>query len=768
MSRPKKPRLGDTLGRHSEVQATQVTFSLHTLGWKAFQDLCATILSEVLGQTIEVFLPSKDGGRDGAFRGEWKRNPGPELTGSFTLQCKFTSDPSGSLSLADLKDELAKARRLGAKGLADNYILMTNHGVSGTAHEAMREAFLACEGIKAFEALGRDWISLKIRESQRLRMLVPRVYGLGDLSQILDERQYLQAREILSSMGEDLSKLVVTEAYQRSARAILDKGFVLLLGEPAAGKSTIAAGLSLGALDNWKCSTLKGRNAAEFVEHWNPQEKQFFWIDDAFGPNQYQPELAREWSAAFSHLNAAIRKGTRVLFTSRDYIFKSALHDLKLSAFPLLQDSQVIINVQDLKQHEKEQILYNHIKLGSQPRAFRVTIKPYLQDVASNPRFLPEIARRLGDPLFTKTLTLSRDSVQRFVEHPVEFLIDVIRGLDKESKAAIAMIFMCGGSLASPVEFTTNLLEALQLLGGTVSGVRIALNSLDGSLVKLIKSSGITKWTYKHPTVGDAFAAVVAQDPELLEIYLAGTKTEQLISEVVCGDVEIEGAQVSIPSRFYGHFASRLGNINKRTLFTFLAARCDSKFLEVYAASSKTLWEQLSQFWERPSESPEIVLAAKLQEFGLLPSTVKNEIKNRVIELSVELPDANFLDQGAMHGLFSVEEINEILISVRDQIIPQLDDVIDNYNDNYDRNADDPYSYYGLLIDTLQTLQDKLQGDPEIAASLSRALNYVESRRDTAMENQPQEPDYDSDSYRESIGSTPASSSRSVFDDIDQ
>ncbi len=48
-------------------------------------------------------------------------------------------------------------------------------------------------------------------------MLVPRVYGLGDLSQILDERAYTQARAILESMRDDLAKVVVTDAYQKAA-----------------------------------------------------------------------------------------------------------------------------------------------------------------------------------------------------------------------------------------------------------------------------------------------------------------------------------------------------------------------------------------------------------------------------------------------------------------------------------------------------------------------------------------------------------------------
>ena len=172
---------------------------------------------------------------------------------------------------------------------------------------------------------------------------------------------------------------MITAAHSRSAQALVKHGFVLLLGEPAAGKSTIAASLALGAIDLWGSSTLKIRSADEFVEHWNPHEpKQFFWVDDAFGPTQLQRELVQDWNRAFPHMLAAIRKGTRLLFTSRDYIYRAAKRDLKVGAFPLVNESQVVINVQDLSLDEREQILYNHIRLGRQPREFRAAIKPFL------------------------------------------------------------------------------------------------------------------------------------------------------------------------------------------------------------------------------------------------------------------------------------------------------------------------------------------------------------------------------------------------------
>src|SRR5205814_5455386 len=103
-----------------------VAYALHSLGWKAFQDLCTTITREIWGQTIQVFFDSNDGGRDGAFQGTWKPQSGEAFTGSFTVQCKFSSEPSKQCTLGNLADEREKAKRLAQRGLVDNYILMTN------------------------------------------------------------------------------------------------------------------------------------------------------------------------------------------------------------------------------------------------------------------------------------------------------------------------------------------------------------------------------------------------------------------------------------------------------------------------------------------------------------------------------------------------------------------------------------------------------------------------------------------------------------------
>jgi hypothetical protein len=56
-------------------------YELHSLGWQSFQQLCLTVTREILGQTVESFLDSNDGGRDGAFAGVWALRKAETLRG---------------------------------------------------------------------------------------------------------------------------------------------------------------------------------------------------------------------------------------------------------------------------------------------------------------------------------------------------------------------------------------------------------------------------------------------------------------------------------------------------------------------------------------------------------------------------------------------------------------------------------------------------------------------------------------------------------------
>jgi len=753
--------------KQSSIQSQEVNFELQSLGWKAFQDLCSAIISDVLGQTVQIFLPSKDGGRDGAFHGTWNEASVGGVNGSFTVQCKFTSKKNNNLSVSDLSDEIKKAVRLSLRGLSDNYIIMTNHQVSGVSEENIREAFLRIRGIKNIFIFGSDWITHKIRESKRLRMLVPRVYGLGDLSQILDERAYDQAHEILISMGEDLSKFVVTAPHRKSANALINFGFVLLLGEPASGKSTIAASLSLGAIDLWGCSTLKIRDADEFIKYWNPHEPhQFFWVDDVFGTTQYQRETSNAWNKAFPAMDAAIKKGCRILFTSRDYIYRAARFDLKTHAFPLLNESQVIIDVQQLAKPEKEQILYNHIKLGNQNVEFKSKIKSFLSNIIESSHFLPEVARRLGNKFFTKNIIFIKESVLKFVENPFDFLFDVVRTLDRDSRAALAIIFMGGGSIESPIQLTAQGFKAVELLGGTPSGVREALNNMDGSLVKLYHTGGFCRWIFKHPTIGDAFASIIAEDPELLDIYLTGTRINKLIYEVTCGNVGLEGAKVIIPESRYDTFIERINELkNEFMAYIFLAYRCDKSFLKKYIQQNPNIFNNISS--ENSYLPSEVSLLARLHDFNLLPEEYRIKFVEYVERSAIKIPDADFLMEST-RKLLKEREISRILKSVRYDFLPNISSCITDWENNYESD-EDPEEYFSPLKEALETFREEflLASDIEAEDLIEQGLDEIKERINKLIENaELTQPDYDE--YHYSSISNLVSEKRSIFDDVDQ
>lgn len=693
-------------------------YNLHRLGWNSFQQLCLAIAREVLGQTVQSFLDSNDAGRDGAFAGSWTTAPGQHLSGKFVIQCKFSNKAGCLLTKSDITDEIPKVRKLVADGLCDVYVLMTNAGVSGKQEAQIRSELIGA-GAKHVLIYGPTWIEDQIKENTRLRMLVPRVYGLGDLSQILDERAYAQARAVLESLREDLAKVVITDSYRKAVNALDEHGFVLLIGEPAAGKTTIASMLAMAAADKWKSSVLKLEDPAKVVEHWNVDEPtQFFWVDDAFGVTQYESSLVHSWNHVLPQIRTMLRKGAKIVMTSRDYIYNHARQELKDGAFPLLNESQVVIDVHDLSDVEKQQILYNHLKLGKQSAAFRTDVKPHLEFVAAHPRFIPETARRIADPLFTKDLYIGEYHLGQFVEKREQLLLEVIQGLDTNSKAALGLIYMRKDHLESPIALQGSELLALERLDSTLGGCIKALDALNGSLVTLMQIDDQPVWRFKHPTIGDAYAATLAFSPDLLGIFLSGSSTENLTSQVTCGNVGVEKAVVVSKSLFPA-MITRLVEFStsdqyktewmakweaKRTLQRFLANRCSKEFLSKYLEHDPELVNRIAEPTLFLGSGTEVRLVVRLNKFDLFPEYCRKKFVETVSDFALKGYDMYALRDDEIRSVFTDSEFDEFVQSVRSDLLPRLSDVRLEVQGQYESSGP-PDEHMQLVLESLNTLK---------------------------------------------------------------
>ena len=110
----------------------------------------------------------------------------------------------------------------------------------------------------------------------------------------------------------------------------------------------------MAALDQWDSLVLKVDEPKTVIQHWNPNEpSQFIWVDDAFGVTQYEESLVEDWNRVLTNVMAMVSSRSKIVLTSRDYIYNRARQKLKISAFPLLNEGQVVIDVRDLSLHEK-------------------------------------------------------------------------------------------------------------------------------------------------------------------------------------------------------------------------------------------------------------------------------------------------------------------------------------------------------------------------------------------------------------------------------
>lgn len=753
-------------------------YDLHRLGWNSFQQLCLTIAREVLGQTVQSFLDSNDAGRDGAFTGTWMPASGQLLSGNFVIQCKFSSKAGYLLTKSDITDELPKVRKLVTDGLCDVYVLMTNAGVSGKQEAQIKKQLIGA-GVEHVLIYGATWIKEQIKESTRLRMLVPRVYGLGDLSQILDERAYAQARAILESLREDLAKVVITDSYRKAVSAIDEHGFVLLIGEPAAGKTTIASMLAMAAADKWKSSVLKLEDPAKVVEHWNVDEPtQFFWVDDAFGVTQFESSLVHSWNHVLPQIRTMLRRGAKIVMTSRDYIYNRARQELKEGAFPLLNESQVVIDVHDLSDVEKQQILYNHLKLGKQPAAFLSDIKQYLEYVAAHPRFIPETARRIADPLFTKDLHVGTYHLGQFVEKREQLLLEVIQGLDANSKAALGLIYMRKDHLESPIKLQGSEPLALERLDSTLGGCIKALDALNGSLVTHMQSDDQPVWRFKHPTIGDAYAATLAFSPDLLEIFLTGSSTDNLTSQVTCGNVGVEKAVVvskslfpvmitrllefSTSDQYKTEWMAKWGA--KRTLQRFLANRCSKEFLSTYLEHDPELVNHIAEPTLYLSSGTEVRLVVRLHEFDLFPEHCRKKFIETVSDFALNGYDMYALRDEGIRSVFTDNEFDEFVQRVRSDLLPRLSNVRLEAQGQYESSVP-PDEHMQIVLESLDTLKKQFGDEVEATEIIEREMSLA---NEWIAETEPTESKVSPRTLGTVEPSEEKHGTRSIFDDIDE
>jgi hypothetical protein len=326
---------------------------------------------------------------------------------------------------------------------------------------------------------------------------------------------------------------------------------------------------------------------------------------------------------------------------------------------------------------------------------------------------------------------------------------------------------MHGGTLESPVAFDAADASALRLLGADAAGIRTALGSLKGSIVELRVRDGSTHWTFRHPTISDAIAALIVEDPELLDVYLAGCSMSRVLQEVTCGDVGIEGVRLVVPSSRFDAFARRLDGVEREWSQTsFLSRRCTGEFLAYYLQGRDVLQKALESVHSFLGVVPSVALLSRLHEHGLLPEEARLQFVRRACTLAVETPDADMFTNPSVTRLFTDAELKDLRATIQKKLVPDLEYVVDVWGDNWD-HSEDPEDYFQPLVEAFETFSGEMPQSSDAANAFRRAARNARSvAADLTSETGDEDTDY------ESIGSSRPLApgepqERSVFDDVD-
>ena len=313
-------------------------------------------------------------------------------------------------------------------------------------------------------------------------------------------------------------------------------------------------------------------------------------------------------------------------------------------------------------------------------------------------------------------------------------------------------------------------LRSIATMRSSVGDVKAALVALNNSLLKRVRDGERQYWRFRHPTIRDAFAEFVGANPELIDIYLAGVTTERLMGEVICGDVDVQGAKIIIPRERYDEILKRLRQAKRTGVWysdpvgSFLAIRCATDFLRRYFTEVEAIGCLPGEILSVARYDNSLRILRRLHNEGHLPNDVRIEAVKRVGQLSSGSYSTRFMDREIVGDLLTESESERLFAMIKDEVLSNEDDIISEVEDNWEKDAD-PNDNYSEIRKTLERVED--EGGDEEAARATAFLERVSESITSLESRQEAEPEYDN-LETEDTGVEIHAVKRSVFDDIDE
>ena len=368
-------------------------FNYSNLESYEFELLCRDIVQAKTGFELSCFAPGPDGGIDAT--NIYKASFGDHVP-RIVLQAKHylkSAYPKLKKQAEELVKTLADVRW-------DSLFFMTSMSLTPQNVQELQEILHeAARDIHIYTVQDiDDFLSSSNGSSILAKHFNLWLSSTNVLIELINNNTNLECEQLIASIKEKDGLFVETSSFQDALRIMADSGFVLLVGSPGVGKTTVSQMLALKYVEQgYKLVYTTDADITRVKNAINPDPnvKELIFLDDFLGQSYWKtPDaLPKQIEALIGF--CANRPHKKLLLNSRITILNDARSKSPDFDYFLCskKESEYLIDLDKMSDYEKARILYSHlVKLNlEQPYLKNIVDKKAYKNIISHKNYNPRI-----------------------------------------------------------------------------------------------------------------------------------------------------------------------------------------------------------------------------------------------------------------------------------------------------------------------------------------------------------------------------------------